>query len=204
MVVLIMGFSKSGTTMTARALHKAGIDFGVISDGEYPKQPYEEEIGCTLIMNQIRAVKKDSLFLPEVIDVNKNDVREYVKYRFSKANNFGLKFPYLTFVYHSWKEYLPADHIAIALKRSPESVLTHYTKNNKNYDKQKAARIWAVQKVYNDLIDSYGIPVFHFEEILSEGFGKLEKLIGIKIPDVRDYKGRGDGKKYFNKGVSQC
>jgi len=198
MVVLIMGFSKSGTTMTARALHKAGINFGIEQDGKYPGQPYEEEVGCSLIMQQIGAPKKDSLFLPENIVVKRKEVEQYCMYRYERNRNWGFKFPYITFVYQYWKQFLP-DHIAIALKRSPESVITHYTKNRKKFDMRKAKRVWKVQAEYNELIDSYKIPVFHFEKILAEGFGEVEKLFGIKIPDVRNYQGIGDGNKYYRR-----
>ena len=200
MIVFILGFSKSGTTMCARALHKAGIDFGITKDGDYPKQPYEEKTGCELIMKQIGALKKDSLFIPTTYNFDAEEIEKYIKERSNKLKNWGFKFPYMTFIYSSWKAYLP-EHKVFALKRSPRSLLTHYSKNKNNLNNEKKERILKVQKRYNNIIDSLNIKVFHFEKILSEGFEELENYIGIKIPDVRNYKGIGDGNKYF-KGVN--
>lgn len=168
MVIMILGFSKSGTTLAAKTLHAAGYNFGDITIGDYPGSPYEDPDGCDLIMKSFGIYRKQSLYIPAKINYDVSAIRNYIYWRSQEHANWGFKFPYLTYVYAEWKKHLPADHIAIALKREPQSLLTHYTRNKKDYKQESAERIWYVQKIYNDLIDSYEIPVIHFENLLKK------------------------------------
>lgn len=181
--------------MVARSLQHSGIDFGVNFDADYPLQPYEEKTGCNLVMKQIGALKKHSLFIPKKYQFNKLDIKNYIEYRNIQYDDWGFKFPYLTYVYHYWKKELP-DHIVIGMKRAPESLLSHYKINN-HYNKIYENRILKVQKIYNDIIDSLKIPVFYFEEILHDGFRRMEDLLGFKIKNMVNYQGVGDGRKYI-------
>jgi len=198
MVVMILGFSKSGTSLTAKTLHDAGISFGEVTTGDYPASPYEDPEGCAIIMKSFGIEKKQSLFIPEKINHNIAAIRDYIYWRGQRSTNWGFKFPYLTMVYDEWKKHLPPDHIAIALKRKPESPLTHYTRNRKDYKQESAEKIWAAQKVYNDLIDSFNVPVIWFEDLLKNGPIEIERATGIKnLKDFRNYNGKGDGRKYI-------
>lgn len=191
MVVMIFGFSKSGTTLVAKTLHASGINFGDITTGDYPGSPYEDPEGCDIIMKSFGIYRKKSMYIPNEINYDISAIRNYIYWRGQKNRKWGFKFPYLTYVYAEWKKHLPPDHIAIALKREPESLLTHYTRSK---------RVWYVQKIYNDLIDSYKVPVIHFEDLLRNGPVEIEKATGLKgLKDMRNYRGRGDGRKYLEK-----
>lgn len=188
MIVLIMGMSKSGTTLAAHTLDASGINFRPENKrGNYPACPYENLEGCKICMEQIGVKRKKSLFMPEkIIDLPKK-IKKYIQIRSKQDKDWGFKFPYLTFVYPIWKKYLPKDHIAIALKRKSKGLVRHYSGKNKNWKQLKNRnRILFVQKYYNNLIDSYNIPIIQFEEFIEKGSIVLEKIIGYKLPDVRD------------------
>jgi hypothetical protein len=187
MIVMVIGFSKSGTTLTARTLDAAGINFRPEKKrAGYPSCPYENLHGCKICMEQIGINKKRSLYLPtEIKDSNK--IATYIQRRSKQDREWGFKFPYLTFVYNIWKKYLPKDHIVIGLKRSSKGVLKHYGQRN-NYTSEKSQKILTVQEHYNELMESYGIPVIQFEDFIDKGPVVLEKIIGRKLPDVRDGK----------------
>jgi hypothetical protein len=192
MIVIIMGFSKSGTTLTARTLDASGINFRPEKKRDrYPKCPYENLEGCKICMEQIGIDKKKSLYMPKHIIDNEAmgiKIQQYIEARSKLDKDWGFKFPYMTFVYHIWKKYLP-EHIAIGVKRSPEGVLRHYGRRGKYYTKGKGRKlVLKVQERYNNLIDFYGIPVIQFEDFIKNGQGALEKIVGRKLPDVRDGK----------------
>jgi len=184
-----MGFSKSGTTLTARTLDAAGINFRPEKKrNKYPQCPYENLAGCKICMEQIGIDKKKSLYIPAVIK-DSNKIKPYIEMRSKQDLDWGFKFPYLTFVYHKWKNYLPEDHIAIALKRTQKGLLSHYSRKGRiKLGKNKRKLILKAQSIYNDLIDYYNIPVIQFEDFIKRGPVELEKIVGRKLPDVRDGK----------------
>ncbi len=187
MIVMIMGMSKSGTTLTARTLDAAGINFRPEKKrAGYPACPYENLEGCKICMEQIGINKKKSLYLPTKIK-DSNKIAPYIKMRSKQNIEWGFKFPYLTLVYDIWKKYLPADHIAIGLKRTPEGLLKHYGRRN-GYTHKKSTEILKIQDYYNKLIDIYGIYIIQFEDFIDKGPVVLEKIIGRRLPDVRDGK----------------
>jgi hypothetical protein len=182
-----MGMSKSGTTLAARTLDAAGINFRPEHKrAGYPACPYENLPGCKICMQQIGADRKRSLFMPEKIIDLPEKIKQYIKIRSKQDKEWGFKFPYLTFVYPYWKKYFP-EHIAIALKRKPAGLLKHYAKG-KHLCIDRQNIILKVQAHYNKLIDSYNIPVIQFEDFIQRGPIVLEKIIGRKLPDVRDGK----------------
>ncbi|KKN63335.1 hypothetical protein LCGC14_0502830 [marine sediment metagenome] len=189
MIVMILGMSKSGTTLAARTLDAAGINFSPEKKrADYPSCPYENLEGCRICMEQIEIDRKKSLYYPTKIK-DSTRIVSYIKMRSKQDRNWGFKFPYLTFVYHIWKKYLPEDHIAIALKRTLEGLLWHYSKKGKIIlTENKKQTILNIQEKYNNLIDNYGIPVIQFEDFINKGPIVLEKIIGRKLPDVRDGK----------------
>jgi hypothetical protein len=189
MIVIVMGMSKSGTTLISRTLDASGINFRPERKRRgYPACPYENKEGCDIIMRQIGVDRKKSLFLPEEIK-DSEEIPEYIKSRSLQDREWGFKFPYITFVYDIWKKYLPKDHIAIASKRSTERLLFHYwNRGRKGLCDRQRKQIIKTQKIYNDLIDSYNIPVIQFEDFIKKGPVVLEKIIGRKLPDVRDGK----------------
>ena len=187
MIIMIMGFSKSGTALTARTLDAAGINFRPERKrGKYPRCPYENLQGCQICMEQIGINKKQSLYYPEKIKDSKK-ILPYIQMRSKQDREWGFKFPYLTFVYNIWKKYLPKDHIAIGLNRSREGLFRYYNRHS-GYTKEKQQLILKIQKHYNELMDSYGIPIIQFEDFIDKGPIVLEKIIGRKLPDVRDGK----------------
>jgi hypothetical protein len=140
MIVIVMGMSKSGTTLISRTLDASGINFRPERKRRgYPACPYENKEGCDIIMRQIK--------------------------------------------------YLPKNHIAIASKRSTERLLYHYwNRGRKGLCDRQRKQVIKTQKIYNDLIDSYNIPVIQFEDFIKKGPVVLENIIGRKLPDVRDGK----------------
>lgn len=193
MIVIIMGFSKSGTTLTARTLDAAGINFRPEHKrSSYPSCPYENLSGCKICMEQIGIEKKKSLYIPEVIFDNDYiglKIKHYIVNRSKQDRDWGFKFPYLTFVYPIWKKYLPIDHVAIALKRTPKGLLSHYSRKGRiKLSKEKKRIILNAQAHYNKLIDNYNIPVIQFEDFIKHGPVVLEKIVGRKLLDVRDGK----------------
>ena len=123
MVVMILGFSKSGTTLTAKTLHAAGINFGDITTGNYPGSPYEDPSGCDVIMKSFGIEQKKSLFIPDKIDYDEEEIKSYITMRSIKSKDWGFKFPYLTYVYGVWKKFLPPHTWYRSLLRTTRATL---------------------------------------------------------------------------------
>lgn len=189
-IVIVMGMSKSGTTLTARTLHNAGINMGAVEEGSYPRCPYEDDLACEIMMEQVGIDRKKSLYLPDKIRDLPDRIKYYVEMRSKKGGDWGVKFPYMTLVYDIWRRYLP-DHIPIALKRNPEGLVGHYARRGEYWSHGRGRElILAVQSYYNYLIDSYNVPVIRFEDLIKNGPGAIEKIIGRELPDVREPRKR--------------
>lgn len=186
MIVVVMGMSKSGTTLISKTLHESGIDMNPGITGNYNKSKYEDHEAIEILKQMIGVNTLQSLYLPENIIFNKKIESEIINYISNKKGSWGFKQPYLTLCYYIWKKYLPP-HIAIGVKRSYEGLKSHWTKRHKVIDNVK---LKTVQDHYNKLMKSYKIPIVEFEDLLIKGPHEVLKniVVGIKLKDVREVK----------------
>lgn len=186
MIVIVLGMSKSGTTLISKTLHHSGFDMSPVRTGGYAQAKYEDPEMIKILQKMLQVEGLPSLYLPETIIWNndiKKDIKEYLK---TKSGDWGVKQPYLTLCYETIRQFLPK-HIVVASKRSPEGLLHHYRKGKK-LNKGRAKYILKVQAFYNEIIDRLEIPVVHFEEFLRRGPSVLAEIVGCKLVDVRDGK----------------
>jgi hypothetical protein len=184
MIIIVLGMSKSGTTLTAKTLHESGFNMHPKRTGNYKQSKYEDQWAVKILLEMVNAPYLKSLYLPKKINVNDKiiaDIKRFIHVR--DVGNWGIKQPYLTLTYHIWKDYLP-EHKVIAIKRSPAGLLSHWQKRKK---KVNGYRVMKVQKLYNSIIDDLNIPVITFENFLLQGPVILQKALGLKqkLKDVR-------------------
>ena len=184
MIVIVLGMSKSGTTLIAKTLHHSGINMNPIRTGSYSQSKYEDPIMIKILQKMLNVEGLPSLYLPKTIvwnDEIKKDIKNYLK---TKHGDWGVKQPYLTLCYELIRLYLP-EHIVVAAKRNPIGLLKHYSKGKK-LKKSQEEEILKVQAHYNEIIDRLNIPVINFENFVRRGPIVLSKIIGRKLVDVRD------------------
>ena len=183
MIVVVLGMSKSGTTLVSKTLHESGINMFPGKTGNYARSKYEDPEMVKILLKMFKSDRLKSLFIPKKFLFDTKIEAMVLKY-FKKRKgikNWGVKQPWLTLCYDLLRFYFP-DHIAIGVKRSFAGLVSHWTKRGKNIDRYKVQR---VQDHYNKLIDGYKIPVVNFENLLKYGPVSLEKIIGRKLKDVR-------------------
>ncbi len=186
MIVIIMGMGYSGTTLCAKTLHHSGINMNPQITGNYKAARYEDQEAKKIINKMLCVVGFRSLCLPEFSYTNNGIILEIKNYISNKEGDWGFKYPYLTFCYDIWKKYLP-QHFAIGIKRNPDNLVNHYRKGGaKQITKKQSDRVKNVQKIYNNLMEKYNIPIITFEDFIKYGPAVLEKIIGHKLVDVRD------------------
>jgi len=190
MIVIILGMHKSGTTLLAKTLHESGINMGVVDSGDYPKCKYEDpEVSRITKQLLYGSDKRHSLDLPHpLFEIEASDeiitqMKDYVIKRIKKDKiNWGFKFPDVTLCYDIWRDVLPY-HTAIGVKRERAGLIKHYQGQKKfNHSLDK---INQVCDHYEAMMYSYGVPVVSFEDILKNGFGQVENILGIKLKDCR-------------------
>lgn len=186
MVVIVLGMSKSGTTLISRTLHHSGINMSPEKIGSYGKSKYEDPAMIEILKKMLNINGLPSLYLPETIIWNNDIKKDIEKYLKTKSGDWGVKQPYLTLCYETIKPLLP-DHIVVASKRSRVGLLHHYAKGKK-LNKGREKRILKVQSHYNEIIDRLKIPVIYFEEFLNKGPIVLERIVGRSLVDIRDKK----------------
>jgi len=190
MIVVVMGMSKSGTTLVSKTLHESGIDMNPDGLGSYARTKYECPGAIEILKEMVGCETLQSLYLPEQINFDKKTgfkMRKYIIDRNNKCKDWGFKQPWLTLCYDRWKEWLP-DHIAIGVRRNPKGLIAHYYKNamKKKRPFTEVDRIIDVQRYYNDRMKGYGIPIVDYGDILNNGPSVIEKIVGRKLKDVRD------------------
>ncbi len=182
MIVVVLGFHKSGTTLIARTLHKAGINMGANCTGSYPKCKYEDP--------RVQKIKNDILYdgkktpsyeLPTSYHDQTTQIQEYIRARELEFGSWGFKVPDITLCYSMWRDLLP-EHLVIGIRRSLEGVLGHYARRRKPVDPAVVKRAW---EYYNYMLGADRIPIVHFEDIIENGIEPIETIIGWRLPDVR-------------------
>ena len=188
MIVVVLGFHKSGTTLIARTLHEAGIHMGCDCAGSYPKCKYEDP--------RVLKIKNDILYggkvtpsyeLPKMFPSDECfQIMDYIKLRQKEhGNSWGFKVPDITLCYGMWRRYLP-EHKVIGVRRTLEGVQAFYARRHKGPDPRLIERAWIY---YNYMLASEHIPIVRFEDIIENGIEPVETIIGIRLPDVREKHG---------------
>ena len=188
MIVVVLGFHKSGTTLVAKTLAAAGFDMGAECEGAYPKCKYEDprakQIALDILFDGRR---RKSLDLPTSYHEKREEIREYIDAREYEAagRDWGFKVPDLTLCYSLWRQLLPK-HLVIGIRRSLEGVLAHYSRRRNPPDPAMIKRAWFY---YNYYLCGDRIPTVHFEDIIENGIEPIETIIGRRLPDVRLNRG---------------
>ncbi len=185
MIVVVLGFHKSGTTLIAKTLASAGFDMGANCEGKYPKCKYEDprvnRIACDILFGGRR---RNSLDLPTTYCEQRAPIQEYIAIREQEAagGDWGFKVPDITVCYQKmWRHLLPK-HLVIGIRRRLEGVLAHYDRRRKPPDAWKIERAW---RYYNYHLHGDRIPTVQFEDIIENGIEPIETIIGRRLPDVR-------------------
>lgn len=183
MIYIILGMSKSGTTLVSKTLHESGIDMNPGITGNYAKSKYEDPEMVKILLKMFRTDRLKSLYIPKDFLFDKKIEAMILRFIDDRKNkkDWGIKQPWLTLCYDLIKFYFP-EHITIGVKRSFEGLLSHWTKRKKNIDQYKVRR---VQDHYNKIIDKHNLPVVYFEDLIKNGPKSLEEIIGRKLKDVR-------------------
>jgi len=181
MIVIVLGFSKSGTTLVSKTLHESGIDMHPACEGNYNKSKYEDPEVINILLQMFNTKRLQSLYLPKKIIWNYKIRNQIKRLIINRKGDWGIKQPWLTLCYQEWKTLLPP-HICVGIKRNYKNLITHWTKRGRTVDEKK---LYLVQNTYNTLLDSYNIPIISFEYFLKYGPGQLKKIIGKKLKDVR-------------------
>ena len=193
MIVIVMGMSKSGTTLIAKTLHESGIDMSPARTGNYSQSKYEDPTIIEILLEMFSIDRLKSLYIPEKILLNnkiKTQIKKYIKSNNNLKKHWGFKQPWITLCYPEFKKFLPINHLAIGVRRSYKGLLSHWRKRGKKVNEQ---RVFIVQQTYNALLESYNIPIIDFENILKNGPVELDKITnnyfkkhGIVLKDVRE------------------
>lgn len=181
MIAIVMGMSKSGTTLVSKTLHESGINMHPACTGNYKKSKYEDPAVIKILFQMFNTNRLQSLYVPENITFNRKIKDQIKSLILNREGDWGFKQPWITLCYPEFKSLLPP-HIAIGIKRTFKGLKSHWTKRNKTVDGEK---LKFVQDLYNTKMELYGIPVVSFEDFLKNGPGKLSKIIGRKLKDVR-------------------
>ena len=187
MIVVVLGFHKSGTTLIARTLHEAGINMGTDCAGSYPKCKYEDP--------RVLKIKNDILYGGEITPSYElptshhrdqtTQIQEYIQARELEAGSWGFKVPDITLCYGMWRHLLP-EHVVIGIRRSLEGLIDHYSWRTQPPDPAVIKRAWMY---YNYMLRSEHIPTVRFEDIIENGIEPIETIVGMRLPDVREKHG---------------
>lgn len=183
MIYVVMGMSKSGTTLVSKTLHESGINMYPGKTGNYKQSKYEDPEMIKILLKMFNTKKLQSLYIPEKIIINdkiRNDIKNYISKR-SCCHNWGFKQPWVTLAYLHFLHFLP-EHTAIGIQRSPAGLINHWKKRGKKVNEKK---VKYVQNIYNTLMQGYGISILSFENFIKNGPGELEKITGLRLKDVR-------------------
>ena len=184
MIVVVLGFHKSGTTLIAKTLASAGFDMGANCEGKYPKCKYEDprvnRIACDILFGGRR---RNSLDLPTTYCEQRAPIQEYIAIREQEAagGDWGFKVPDITLCYQMWRPLLP-QHLVIGIRRRLEGLLDHYSRRTTPPDPAVIRRAWMY---YNYMLCADRIPTVRFKDILENGIEPIETIIGRRLPDVR-------------------
>lgn len=176
-----MGMSKSGTTLVAKTLHHSDINMSPAKTGDYKQTKYEDPFIIKILLEMFQTNRLQSLFIPDKIKFTPLIQHRLKDYFSNKNGDWGFKQPWITLCYPEFKKVLP-EHVVIGIKRSPDGLISHWAKRRKKIDTVELLR---VQKIYNELMYSYGIPILEFEHFIKYGPVELEKILRRKLKDVR-------------------
>jgi len=183
MIVIVLGMSKSGTSLVSKTLHDSGIDMRPKKIGSYQEKcTYEDQEAVQILKRMMGNNILQSMYLPTELNMNNKIARSIKKLVSSRRGSWGIKQPWMTLCYHLWKPYLPP-HIVVGVKRTPEGLLSFWTKRNKMVNEKEVLH---VQSYYNKIIDDLKIPVVLFEDFIVHGPVVLELILKTKLKDVRD------------------
>lgn len=184
MIVVVMGMSKSGTTLVSKTLHESGINMHPASTGNYKQSKYEDPAIIKILFQMFGTNKLQSLFVPDNITFNRKIKDQIKSLIINREGDWGFKQPWLTLCYPEFKSILPT-HKVVGIKRTYKGLISHWTKRERNPSPDFKKKIKFVQDLYNKKMELYGIPVISFEDFLENGPVKLEEIIGRKLKDVR-------------------
>jgi hypothetical protein len=185
MIYIVIGMSKSGTTLVAKTLHESGIDMNPGKTGNYNQSKYEDPDIIEILLKMFKTDRLQSLYIPDNIIYNKeiiNEIKDYISKRSCK-HEWGVKQPWLTLCYPEFRKLLP-EHKVIGIERSFKGLISHWTKRNKKINEEL---LFTVQRIYRAKMISYDVPILNYENFLKYGPVELEKIVGMKLKDVREY-----------------
>jgi hypothetical protein len=133
LIYIVFGMHKSGTTLVAEMLHRAGIHMVEDEDGNPDYQTgnkYERPVASSLnqdILN-CRNVGSVDITKPrklELTEAQRQRMQEIISKYGANGRDWGFKDPRTCLTYPLWKPHLP-EHRLVVTYRSPFEVALHY------------------------------------------------------------------------------
>ena len=201
MIYVVLGMHKSGTTLVARTLHRAGIDMG---DGLDHRRSYDAgekfERESTKAINHA-ILRSDGLFSLDVaapagpIEVGaelRTEMRGVIETSGATSRDWGFKDPRTCLTYPIWAEELP-EHRLIVVFRSPEAMWPRYRPRERRFVPTQACRLvrsWCEH--YDRLLEhldreSTQALVVDYERLMTDDdeLRRLGRFVERELPDER-------------------
>ncbi len=196
MIAVVLGMHKSGTTLVAEILHRAGIAMveAVPEDSDYDHRFYFERAEVVAINKELLggdAYSLDTALLqPQLRDeALRQRIANLVAALESAGTDWGFKDPRTCLTWPLWRELLPP-HRLVCVYRHPLAVERHYRLRNRQ-SSFRALRAWSA---YNArVLEAHcgarpGTSVLISYDALMADAGELARLgefLGRPLPDLR-------------------
>jgi len=198
MIYVVLGMSKSGTSLLSRILHHSGINMGDEDDiqdsigSEYDK--FERSLVLKLNQQILKSTGLHHLDIkaPDTLklsDHQRNRMRKLIQNCQKRYNNWGFKEPRTCMTYPLWASELP-EHKIIAIYRSPHELAMRPRAHIFPHIAWKLVNRWYENNssILNHLQDTkMDYLVINYRKLMTDNaeFEKLCNFVGIELSDQR-------------------
>jgi hypothetical protein len=213
MIYLVLGCHKSGTTLVAEILHRAGIPMveGDVGETDYDRGDFFERLDWVYLNQDILGFGDPAETFPaprkvQATDAQRRAIVENIELCQKAHEDWGFKDPRMCLSYPIWKEHLP-EHVPIGIYRSLAEVWAHQARDGRSIRSLwKAVRMWCD---YNwrlaDILErrrQLGQPylLLSFEELMTDDaeLARLQTFLERPLIDPRSpgrYRSKARGRR---------
>lgn len=190
--LIVAGFHRSGTSLSAQILHRAGLFLGdeMLSRHQSNPRGHFEDCEIVRLHNKILADngltwQVDEPPLPTVGDSHLQSMRELVEKREAAHETWGFKDPRVCLFMEAWKDLLPDSKVLLVYRNFAESVyslhkrhayaISRGVKRRESHDRFWEVRDFALKMwlVHNKALLDFARA--HPEDVLTVSFDMLRK-----------------------------